>query len=101
MGWFEQVGNIHSSVDWEHGPAGHFVHESCRMTLCNATKLEQAKKRQKKRELEKFYSHDMASSVSGHCSQAVAPALGPIHDKTNVFGVVSRNQQSIQNQSST
>ena len=84
----DKFGNIHSSVDWEHGPAGHCVHESCRMTLCNATKLEQAKKRQKKRELEQSRSHDKASSVSGHCSQAVAPAakrlrssLGPIHDK--------------------
>ena len=47
---------------------------SHRMTLCNATKLEQAKKRQKKREIEQSYSHDKASSVSGHCSQAVAPA---------------------------
>ena len=24
----DKFGNIHSSVDWEHGPAGHCVHES-------------------------------------------------------------------------
>ncbi len=83
----DKFGNIHSSVDWEHGPSGHCVHESCKMTLCNATKLEQAKKRQKKRELEQSHSHDKASSVSGHCSQAVPAAkrlrssLGAIHDK--------------------
>ncbi len=82
----DKFGSIHSNVDWEHGPAGHWAHESCRMTLCNATKLEQAKKRQRKRELER--SHEKASSVSGCSSQAVAPAakrlrssLGPIHDK--------------------
>ena len=42
------------------------------MTLCNATKLEQAMRRQKKRELEQ--SHEKDSSVSGCSSQAVAPA---------------------------
>ena len=48
----DKFGNVHSSVYWEHGNAGHCVCESCKTTLCNATKLEQAKKRQKMLELE-------------------------------------------------
>jgi len=37
--------NIYATVDWNNGAAGQYVHDSCRLTLCNSKKLKQAKKR--------------------------------------------------------
>ena len=59
------------------------VHKTCSLTLWNSKKLEQAKKRQQKRECQ-----SRSSSVSDICSPAPPPAkrlrssLGQTHDKT-------------------
>ena len=68
-----KFGNVHSSFYWKHGPAGHSVHESCRKILCNATKLEQTKKRPKVLELEQSPEKDSSVSVSS-CSSSCQKA---------------------------
>ena len=62
------------------------MHDSCRLTFSNTKKLEQAQKRQKKREVEEYQSQ--SSSIAEISSQDEAPAakrlrpsLGLIHDK--------------------
>ncbi len=40
----DKFGNAYATVDWDKGPNGHCVHDSCRLTLYNAKKLEQAQK---------------------------------------------------------
>ena len=74
-------------MDWVKGPVGQYVINTCMLTFSNTMKLEQAKKRQKKREADVSQSH--SSSVSEVCSPAVAPlakrlrsSLGMIHNKT-------------------
>ena len=47
----DKFGDVHKTVDWDKGPTGHYVHEACRLTLCSAMKLEQAIKRQTKRDV--------------------------------------------------
>ncbi len=58
----DKFGNAHAIVDWDRGPAGQGVHDSCRLTLCNSKKLEQAKERQKKREFSKCQSQSSSMS---------------------------------------
>ena len=83
----DKFGDVYANVDWDKGPVGQCVHDACRLTLSNANKLEQAKKRQRKREIED--NQCQSSSLSDVCSPAPAPAskrlrssLGVIHDKT-------------------
>ena len=47
----DKFGDVHATVDWDKGPVGQYVHNTCMLTFSNTKKLEQAKKRQKKREL--------------------------------------------------
>ena len=82
----DKFGSVHECVDWVKGPVGHFIHDSCILTLSNTKKLEQAQKRQKKREVDECLSQ--SSSVAEISSQDKAPAakrlrssLGVIHDK--------------------
>lgn len=82
----DKFGDVHATVDWDKGPMGQCVHDSCRLTLWNTRKLDQAKKRQKKREVNECQSQSM--DMSDGCSSQVAPAskrlrssLGTIHDK--------------------
>ena len=49
----DKFGSVHECVDWVKGPVGHFIHDSCILTLSNAKKIVQAQKRQKKREVDK------------------------------------------------
>ena len=44
----DKFGDVYATVDWDKGPMGQCVHDSCRLTLSNTRKLDQAKKRQKK-----------------------------------------------------
>ena len=50
----DRFGNVHAAVDWEKGPVGQYVHNTCRLTLWNAKKLKQSKERQKKREADEY-----------------------------------------------
>ena len=68
----DKFGNVHATVDWDKGSAGQCVHDSCRLTLCNVTKLEQTKKRQIKREIDEYQSQ--SSSMSNVCYSAAAAA---------------------------
>ena len=52
----DKFGEIYKTVDWENGPSGKYIHDSCRLTICNCKKLEQAKTRQEKRELDECQS---------------------------------------------
>ncbi|KAL8620626.1 hypothetical protein ACOMHN_029517 [Nucella lapillus] len=45
---FDKFGDVYTSIIWDNGPEGQYVHNSCVLTLSNARKLEQAKNRQKK-----------------------------------------------------
>ena len=82
----DKFGTVHEAVDWYKGPTGQYAHDSCRLTLCNARKLEQAKKRPQKRVLDECQSQ--SSPIADVSSPAIAPpakrlrsSLGPIHDK--------------------
>ncbi|KAI4830245.1 hypothetical protein KUCAC02_001891 [Chaenocephalus aceratus] len=82
----DKFGDVHTSIDWDTGPVGHCVHDTCRLTLCNATKLEQANNRQKKRVVDECQAQ--SSSTSDISSTAATPSfkrlrssLGLIHDK--------------------
>lgn len=83
----DKFGDVYTTVDWDNGPIGRCVHNTCMLTFSNAKKLEQAIKRQRKEDFEE--SQCQSSSTSNVCSPSVAPAskrlrssLGPIHDKT-------------------
>ncbi len=99
----DKFGNVHATVDWDRCPAGQGVHDSCRLTLCNSKKLEQAKERQKKQE---FRCQSQSSSMSDVCPPAAAPAakrlrssLGPIHGRTKCVWCCKTDRPSTQNQS--
>ena len=80
----DKFGNAYATVDWDKGPDGHCVHDSCRLTLYNANKLEQAQKRQKKRELDACQSlatPDVCSPAAAPAAKRLRSSLGPIHDK--------------------
>ena len=67
----DRFGNVHEAVDWHKGPTGQYVHDSCRFTLCNAKKLQQAKKREQKRVF------DVGQSQSSPTAEVSSPALAP------------------------
>uniref|UniRef100_UPI00358FA70A uncharacterized protein n=1 Tax=Myxine glutinosa TaxID=7769 RepID=UPI00358FA70A len=67
----DKFGDVYATVNWDNGPGRQCVHKSCRLTLWNANKLEQAKTRQKKREVKECQSQ--SSSVS----EAFPPAASP------------------------
>ena len=79
----DKFGNVHAIVDWDKGPAGQGVHDSCRLTLCNSKKLEQAKERQKKREFSECQSQSSSmSDVYPPDAKRLRSSLGQIHDRT-------------------
>ena len=82
----DRFGSVHERIDWGKGPVGHFIHDSCRLTLSSSKKLEQAQKRQKKREVDEC--QPQSSSTAEVSPQDEAPAskrlrssLGLFHDK--------------------
>ena len=82
----DKFGSVYECIDWVKGPVGHFIHDSCRLTFSNTKKLQQAQKRQKKREVDECQSQSL--SIAEVSSQDEAPAakrlrssLGLIHDK--------------------
>ena len=58
----DKFGSVHECIDWVKGPVGHFIHDSSGLTLSNTGKLEQAQKRQKKREVDECQSQ--SSSIA-------------------------------------
>ena len=52
----DKFGDVSAMVDWDNGPGAQCVHKSCKLTIWNAKKLEQAKTRHKKREVEECQS---------------------------------------------
>ncbi len=38
----DKFGDVHATVDWGKGPIGQRVHDTCRLNLSSAKKLEQA-----------------------------------------------------------
>jgi len=85
-GGLDTFGDVHAIVDWDKGPIGQCVHDECRLKLCNTKTLDQANKRQKKREVDECRSQ--SSTTSDTCSPATAPAakrlrssLGLIYEK--------------------
>ena len=85
----DKFGKVYATVDWHKGPTGLCVHSTCALTLWNAKKLEQAKKRQKKEEANQCQSQSLSTSVPAAALSPTAtpPAkrlrstVGPIHDK--------------------
>ena len=82
----DKFGSIHECVDWAKGPAGHFINDSCRLTLSNAKKLQQAQNRQRKLEVDECHSPSL--SIAEVSLQDEVPAakrlrsnLGLIHDQ--------------------
>ena len=68
----DKFGDVYATVDWDNGPAGQYVHDSCRLTLCNSKKLEQAKRRHAQNEFHEAQSQ--CTSNSDACSPAEVPA---------------------------
>ncbi|KAL8613560.1 hypothetical protein ACOMHN_021979 [Nucella lapillus] len=86
---FDKFGDVYTSIIWDNGPDGQYVHNSCVLTLSNARKLEQAKNRQKKRAVDECQPH--SSSLSEVSAPDATPANGlrsslegPIHEKNKM-----------------
>ncbi|KAL8614173.1 hypothetical protein ACOMHN_026390 [Nucella lapillus] len=69
---FDKFGDVYTSIIWDNGPDGQYVHNSCVLTLSNARKLEQAKNRQKKRAVDECQPH--SSSLSEVSAPDATPA---------------------------
>ena len=39
----DKFGDVYAMVDWDKGPVGQYIHNTCMLTFSNAKKLEQAK----------------------------------------------------------
>jgi len=86
----DKFGQVYETADWDKGLTGQCVHSACALTLWNAKKLEQAKKRQKKEEAKQCQSQSISlpDSVTALSPTEPPPAkrlrssLGQIHDKT-------------------
>jgi len=84
----DKFGDVYATVDWNNGPGRQCVHKACKLTLWNTRKLEQAKARQTKLEVE------VCPVQSSSMSVAFLPAADPpakrlrssveglIHEKT-------------------
>ena len=83
----DKFGDVYERVDWDKGSVGQFVHDTCRLTLSSARKLEQAINRQRKRESDESQSsfssksYDLFTDASSSYKR-LRSRLGPIHDKT-------------------
>ena len=48
----DTFGEVYDAVEWDEGPVGQHVHDTCMLKLCTTKKLEQVKRRQRKREVD-------------------------------------------------
>ena len=55
----DKFGDVHATVDWGKSSIGQCVHDTCRLNLSSATKLEQATVRQKKRDVNECQAHHL------------------------------------------
>jgi len=84
----DKFGDVYATVDWDKGPGRQCVHNACKLTIWNAKKLEQAKRRQEKQVVDEC--HSQFPSTSDAFLQASDPPAkrlrssveGLIHDKT-------------------
>src|SRR6267154_6002624 len=67
----DNFGDVYATVDWNNGPGRQCVHIACKLTLWNTKKLEQAKARQTKLEVE------VCPVQSSSMSVAFLPAADP------------------------
>ena len=82
----DKFGSIHECVDWVKGPAGHFIHDSCRLTLSSTKKLQQARNRQKKLEVDECHTQspsiaEVSFQDEVSAAKRLRSSLGFIHDK--------------------
>jgi hypothetical protein len=84
----DKFGDVYTTIDWNNGPGRQCAHKSCKLTLWNAKKLEQAKKRQKQRADEECPSQSSTMNLAS-IPAAAPPAKrlrssveGFIHEKT-------------------
>lgn len=82
----DKFGDVYAAVDWENGPGGQCVHQSCKLTLWNAKKLEQAKTRREKIKAQESQSQSESSSMSEEFSPAATPPAKRL--RSSVGGLV-------------
>ena len=83
----DKFGNVYDTVIWDNGPSGQCVHDSCRMTLSNSIKWDQAKQRLKRNVADRSPSLTPSTSYSDLIVEApsnkrLRSSLGVIYDKT-------------------
>ena len=100
LGTFESV---FTTVDWELGSAGLFMHDSCYVKLCRPKKLAQAKKC-KEKQSQNVVSQDKSSFNSSttltnesfssiHLNVLIVPVFFTI--RQNVFGVLREQTKTV------
>ena len=88
MEWkgLDKFGDVYCSVDWEKGPNGLHMHNTCYTSLSSNRKLLQAKQRQRKSEQSLQEVAEVADTNNDPTLQASAPKklrsnMGCLHDK--------------------
>ena len=96
--------SVFTTADWNLGPTGLSMHDSCYIKLCSPRKLTQAEKR-KQKQLQHIVSEDESGFKSNTAvtdnSFSSLPnerthTVGIVHDKTNIFDVSRDHIKSTQ-----
>lgn len=82
----DKFGNLYNFLDWDKGPSGIYMHDSCRISLTSDRLLQQAVKRQENIISNINDSKTLCSSQSDSLVEEPAPkrlrsSLGVIHKK--------------------
>ena len=85
----DKFGDLYNSIQWDTGPAGHYIHKACYISLSSSAYLEKALQREKKRkELE--CANEISTQqetdedyIGPKPSKCLRSSLGgPLHEKT-------------------
>lgn len=74
----DNFGNVYTAVEWEKGPIGLYLHNSCHTTLSNKRALYQCEQRCDKEVEQKF--EDADNSI--FTPKRLWFSIGPVNDKT-------------------
>ena len=79
----DKFSDVFDSVDWDNGPAGKCMHDSCRLKIMTNKKLQQAIKRKEKQDKQSIHESEEASSSQSEepMSKCLRSSLGVIHEK--------------------
>ena len=83
----DTFGNVHSSVDWNKGPTGLYMHNSCYTSLSSCRRLLQSERRLLKSKESLQDTEDAIENRNVSPTEASAPkklrsSIGTLHDKS-------------------